>query len=198
MEHSEAHETMASARYLLGEMTGDEREAFEEHFFGCSECARDVRDGSTMIDAIRAGKKRDGLKPVSTVASIFSAAAIVAVVFLGLQNAQLRREAEPRVLPSYSMLTIGTRGAAQTVITDPSKPFVLYVDVPPQPNSSNYRIEIRDGSSRAKVSLPVTAEQARETVTVYVPPHRLEAGRYSVVILAADGSTIGNGALEVR
>lgn len=200
MEHFEAQETMASARYLLGEMTLEEREAFEEHFFGCSECARDVRDGSSMIDAIRAERRenRDGLKPVSTFAWILSAAAIVAVAFLGLQNGQLRREAEPRLLPSYSMLTIGTRGAAQTVISDPAKPFVLYVDIPPQPASSSYRIEIRDGSGRAKVSLPVSAEQARETITVYVPPHRLEQGKYSVVILAADGATIGDGALEVR
>ena len=68
MEHSEATETMASARYLLGELTEEERERFEEHFFGCSECARDVRDGSAMMDSIRAEKPAAGdrLKPVRT------------------------------------------------------------------------------------------------------------------------------------
>jgi hypothetical protein len=200
MEHSEATEAMASARYLLGEMSGDEREAFEEHFFGCSECARDVRAGSAMIDSIRAEKPQvSRMRPVQSLGWILSAAAIAAVVFLGVQNAALRRASEPRILPSYSMLTIGSRAAAQpTTIDDRTKPFALYIDIPPQPSSSSYRIEIRDSVNSTKVSLPVSAERARDTITVYVPPNRLESGKYNVAILAADGSTIGSGALEVR
>ena len=200
MEHSEATDTMASARYLLGELSEEERNAFEEHFFGCSECARDVRDGSTMIDSIRAEGRvaRGGLKPAATFGWILSAAAIAAAAFLGLQNAQLRSDAEPRVLPSYSMLTMGSRGAANTTISDPSKPFALYIDIPPQPSHSNYRIEIRDAGNHTRLSLPVTADEARDTITVYVPPRRLQAGKYSVVIVGADSSTISSAPLEVR
>lgn len=201
MEHSEATETMASARYLLGELTEEERERFEEHFFGCSECARDVRDGSAMMDSIRAEKPAAGdrLKPVRTLPWFLTAAAAIGLVILGFQNAQLRRMAAPGVVPSYSMLAMGTRGAAQpTTIQDPAKPFALFVDIPPQPASPTYRIEIRDSSNRALVSLPVSAGEARETITVYVPPHRLSAGSYTVVIVGGAESVIGSAPLNVR
>lgn len=198
MEHSEAADTMASARYLLGEMTEEEREAFEEHFFGCSECAGEVRDGSAMKDSIRAerAQRRDRLKPVLT---LLSAAAVVAVVILGIQNARLRSETEaPRVLRAYSLLTMATRGAAQTTVADGSKPLALFIDIPPQPSYPNYRIEIRDTSNRTKVALPVTADEARETVTVYVPPHRLKPGNYNVVIVGGGSTPVSTAPLEVR
>ena len=197
MEHSEATETMASARYLLGELSEEERNAFEEHFFGCSECARDVREGSAMIDSIRSEKqKRTGLKPAATLGWIVAAAAVAAVVFLGLQNAELR---SPRIVPTYSLLSIGTRGASDvTTISDPSKPFALYVDIPPQPSYPHYRIEIRDSSNQTRVSVPVNANEARETITVYVPPHRLESGKYTVVIVGGDTATLGSAPLVVR
>src|SRR5438128_8781514 len=78
MEHSEATETLASERYLLGEMSDEERNAFEEHFFGCGECARDVRDGTTMIDSVRAGKQKRG---TSVAPWLVAAAAAVVVAF---------------------------------------------------------------------------------------------------------------------
>jgi hypothetical protein len=39
MNHADAAATLAVERYLLGEMTDNERPAFEEHYFGCVECA---------------------------------------------------------------------------------------------------------------------------------------------------------------
>ena len=55
MDHKTAVETMAAERYLLDEMNGDEREAFEEHFFECALCADVIRSGGLMRDGIRAG-----------------------------------------------------------------------------------------------------------------------------------------------
>ena len=36
MNHVEAVKTLAIERYLLEEMTPEERDAFEEHFFSCA------------------------------------------------------------------------------------------------------------------------------------------------------------------
>ena len=55
MTHEEAVSTLASERYLLEEMSGPERETFEEHYFSCVECADDVRAGGVMRDGVRAG-----------------------------------------------------------------------------------------------------------------------------------------------
>ena len=43
MDHETAVQTKATERYFLGEITGADREGFEEHFFLCQECADDVR-----------------------------------------------------------------------------------------------------------------------------------------------------------
>ena len=55
MDHKTAVETMAAERYLLDEMRGAERDAFEEHFFDCPQCADEVRTGGIVRDGIRAG-----------------------------------------------------------------------------------------------------------------------------------------------
>jgi hypothetical protein len=42
MDHDSAVRLKAAESYFLGELTGDDRDAFEEHFFMCPECAEDV------------------------------------------------------------------------------------------------------------------------------------------------------------
>jgi anti-sigma factor RsiW len=55
MSHENAVETLAIERYLLGEMAEEERDAFEEHFFSCPECADDARAARAMRDGVAAG-----------------------------------------------------------------------------------------------------------------------------------------------
>jgi hypothetical protein len=55
MDHLQAMNNFAPERYILGEMTEDERLAFEDHYFSCAECADDVRAGGLMRDGARAG-----------------------------------------------------------------------------------------------------------------------------------------------
>lgn len=55
MTHTEAVSSLASERYLLDEMTDQEREAFEAHYFECVECADDVTAGARMQDGVKAG-----------------------------------------------------------------------------------------------------------------------------------------------
>ena len=201
MEHSEATESMASARYLLGELTDEERNAFEEHYFGCGECAADVRSGSSMIDSIRSSRSVAAAPPkrLSYVPWLVAAAASIAAAFFGIQNTALKQDTTPHVLRSYSLLTAGTRsGANETVIQDPNTPFVLFVDVPPDPPHSQYRIDVVDGGGRAVVSVPVSAEEARDTVSVYVPPGLLQSGKYTVVTTGDSSSTLTRAPLTVR
>ena len=43
MDHEIAIEIRAAERYCCGELTPEERDQFEEHFFLCRECAEEVR-----------------------------------------------------------------------------------------------------------------------------------------------------------
>ena len=54
MNHQEAVEQRAAERYLLGEFSPPERGEFEEHFFGCQECAGEVRAGAAFTANLRA------------------------------------------------------------------------------------------------------------------------------------------------
>jgi len=43
MDHSEALRLQAAERYVLGELSPELREQYEEHYFTCEECASDVK-----------------------------------------------------------------------------------------------------------------------------------------------------------
>ena len=49
MNHSDAVRLMASEKYLLDELEPQLRENFEDHMFGCHECALDVKSGIALI-----------------------------------------------------------------------------------------------------------------------------------------------------
>ncbi len=202
MEHSEATESMAAARYLLGELSEDEKNAFEEHFFGCPRCAEEVKDGSTLIETLRAERRHAQPVVDRTLTSWWlAAAAAVAVGFLAYQNFTLRRAASPRVLPSYSLLTIGTRGMSETVIEHASSPFAMYVDIPAEPPYPKYRIDIRNTAGSSRARFDVSAEEGKNTVTLYVPGHTLEPGTYTLLIFGLNEqreSEIARSRLVVR
>jgi anti-sigma factor RsiW len=52
MTHEEAIKTDATTAYVLGQLTGIEREDFESHMFECVECAEDVQIGTQLIEAL--------------------------------------------------------------------------------------------------------------------------------------------------
>ncbi|MGC2659039.1 MAG: zf-HC2 domain-containing protein, partial [Bryobacteraceae bacterium] len=64
MDHKLAETTELADRYLLNEISGEERTEFEAHFFECPICSEKVRTGAIFIDNARAvlrGEKVDDL-----------------------------------------------------------------------------------------------------------------------------------------
>ena len=53
MDHTEALRLQAAEKYVLGELQGDLRDAFESHYFGCSECALDLKAAAAFVDCSR-------------------------------------------------------------------------------------------------------------------------------------------------
>jgi hypothetical protein len=53
MDHDEAARIDACTRYLVGDLSPSEAEAFEEHFFSCAVCAEEVRLGDLLSRHIR-------------------------------------------------------------------------------------------------------------------------------------------------
>src|SRR5258708_12600970 len=75
MNHAESVESMAVERYLLKEMQLAERDAFEEHFFDCSECAAGVRAGAAIVATVRSSKAKPQARPRLAWISVAAAAA---------------------------------------------------------------------------------------------------------------------------
>jgi hypothetical protein len=53
MEHEQSVQNLAVEGYLLGQMTAEEREAFENHYFECAVCADDLRSASQFFEEAR-------------------------------------------------------------------------------------------------------------------------------------------------
>ncbi len=56
---------MAVEKYLLDEFSPEEKDAFEEHFFSCDECAREVKLGAAFM-----AHAKESLKGVPVVAPV--------------------------------------------------------------------------------------------------------------------------------
>ena len=189
MDHKEAVETMAAQRYVLDEMTPEDQEAFEEHFFGCTECAADVKDSETIADTLRSEKNVRKFEPRKLQARWLAAAASFALVaILGYQSLftipRIRRQSDaarlPRIVASYSLLTAQSRAGEEPVTANGSEPFTLDFDIAPRPNAKRYVLEVIDAAGRVRTRETMTPERAGETVHLLVPAGSLPSGRYSL------------------
>src|SRR5947209_8574665 len=96
MDHEVAIETHAVERYLLGEMPLSERDAFEEHYFACMECAEEIKSASLLMQDMKTALKASGPAPGSSSPGWFSwlrpqvlvpsFAALLLAVVVGYQN----------------------------------------------------------------------------------------------------------------
>src|SRR5258708_19683589 len=53
MDHNEATQQQAAIKYVLGELSQVQRDAYEEHYFDCAECAIDIKALATFADTAR-------------------------------------------------------------------------------------------------------------------------------------------------
>src|ERR1700685_2184501 len=53
IQHEEAARNLMAEQYLLGELTEDERDAYEEHLFSCQACFEQVKAGTELVSHLR-------------------------------------------------------------------------------------------------------------------------------------------------
>lgn len=211
MNHNEAVEQMAVERYLLGELDSDAREDFEEHMFGCPECALDARVATVFIEEAKAqlgevapsqpelkgaGQKEKGrthwfswLRPAFAI-PVFAALLLT----IGYQNLitfpALRQAAgEPAVIPVAPLSGV-TRGDMRTiVVADRAHGIAVPVDIPLDPaigSFSSYSFELYNPQGRLAWSGSIPAPAQRSAgdlqLSIVMPGKMLKDGTYSVSI----------------
>ena len=215
MDHAEAVRTKAAERYLLGEMPAQAREEYEDHFFGCVECAQEVRAAAMFIDSTKEALAARGIPEISPklrpssrawwtwfARPAFAVSAVALLVAIITYQAAyevphlrsaLSQAAAPQTLPSLSLISANSRGgAAPELSVSAQKPFSLAIDIPPGPEFSGYVCEVQAESGPVKFSVNVSADEAKQTVQVMVPPSTLEAGKYVLVVRGYDASQPAN------
>lgn len=202
MNHEEAIDTHAAEQYQLGELSADHRDAFEEHYFGCDVCASNVKDGAVLVAGIRAvaheenpflahrAARRRNLTPA------FAVAASLLVALLAYQQfgvikplrRELDRERAPRTVAVYMLRDV--RADRHLAINAAGGPFTLDFDIPAEPPSPSYTCTIKDARGKTRVSFPVSATEARDTIHLNLHASTLGAGDYTLEVTGAKGDPI--------
>jgi anti-sigma factor RsiW len=187
MTHAEAVNTLASERYLLGEMTEAEREAFEAHYFECAECAEDVQLGAQMAEGARVGLLEPPVvrqfaprtRPARWLASPvlpWAVAASLAVVLV--YQAGPGRRSSPTLPAALALapvtLRTATRGQEASVDVSPGAQVVtLAVDVPFAASTAALTYELRQDGGAVIASGQVPAPQPGAPLLLLIPAHLL-------------------------
>jgi len=215
MTHDEAIREQAVERYLLGELSGEARDRFEEHFFDCALCAADLKDASRFVDGLRAlppsafaAQNSDSAapaihavprRPLSVRLAPWLGPALAAcLLVLAWQNVVvlpgLRRSAasfdQPAVLNATVLANINARGSDVPTLSAPAHgAFVVSVDVPSRPGAASYQCALYDSQGHSLWQVPVSGQQADNTVFLHIPTDKASAGTNELRIfsISADG-----------
>jgi hypothetical protein len=188
MTHEEAIREQAAEQYLLGELSEEARAQFEEHFFDCTICAADIAAGAQLVDALRVEGSYAGpaprqmhLVPKRTspwmrpwLVPALAASLLVIAYQNVLELPHLRRQAAvaqtPAVASNVVLANISARGASSPTLVAPAHgSFLLSVDIPSSSEYTSYICALYNASGDRLWQVPVTAQQAENTVSLIVP-----------------------------
>jgi hypothetical protein len=204
MDHHEALRCEAVERYLLDELAPQERDDFEEHFFDCPQCAADLKTTAAFLDeAKREFRRAPAAKLAPRVRKPFRwgflwRPAILAPAFALLlsvivyQNVRVfappgesARLDRPEVLSAVSLIGANSRGGGNpSVAVGKDQPILLTLDIPAAEQYTSYSCILIAPSGAAIWRVPVSASQARDTVSIRVPGADLKPGDYTLRVQA--------------
>jgi hypothetical protein len=214
MDHDQAVKAQVCEKYLLGELSPELREAYEEHYFSCAECAMQLRSAAELIGAsqqilartpasgakVQIAVKRGGwfkwLQPAIAIPVLASL-----LLLVGYQNfvtiPHLKKTPSPRVLSMFSLISANTRGeTAPEFVTQPDEPLGLYVDVPVDAAYLTYDIRLQDPNGKTIPLRSLSYAEAQKTQVVVVNPGKT-AGKYSLIIFGRAKSEQGTATAEL-
>ncbi|HYA63821.1 MAG TPA: zf-HC2 domain-containing protein [Candidatus Sulfotelmatobacter sp.] len=211
MDHSDVVRLNAVERYLLGELSPDLREQFEEHYFDCSACAADVKALATFMTASRLIFQEDHaakapspgrqtvrpgwfgwLRPVVAVPAIAALAAVV-IFQMSVTIPHLKEQAATqRVAQIYASsyrLQGTTRGEnTSRVSIGPDENFALDFDFTPSQNFQSYKGTLVDPSGKTVLTFDVKAAEANKELHLVVPGNKVHSGIYDLVFVGENGT----------
>jgi hypothetical protein len=212
MDHAEAIRSSATERYLLGELAEDQRLAYEEHYFGCAECAEDVKAGAAFVANAREVLKAEPPERTATILArprpagwrglffpVPAGLAATLVVCAGLLAYQslvvvpsLRREAEAPQPVRSAFLTISRAEPRVVTVSRRDRKLALRLSGRADRAFPSYRVELRDASGSVVEDGVVPAPPPGDEIEVLLSLSRLKPGAHVIVLagLQAPGGPV--------
>ena len=218
----------AAEKYVLGEMTDELRDQFEEHYFDCAECALDVEAAAAFITAskevfaaepatapirlpIPANRESKQARnwsgwPKPLIAIPALAALVAMTVYEGYK---LRTRVPDAVTTSSDLVAsadFGLRGgdrvqSESTVVRVRRGDSIgLHFDFTPSQTFKAYLGEVQDETGRVLLQVAIPAERINKEVKFVVPAGRLHTGNFVLQVYgeAAAKSAVAKYAFSVE
>lgn len=203
MDHQQAMRSTAVEKYLLNELTPQLRDDFEAHYFDCPECGADLLATAAFLDAAKAelkaasvpspspaiaAKRRFQLlwRPAFLVPVLAASLLVIAyqnIVVYPRFNREIAQLRSPEILPSISLVGGNSRGGQlPSLSVGREQPFLLFLDIPAQDRFSTYTCWLYTPSGAQAWHVQVSAQQAKDTVSIRIPAADRMDGNYSVLV----------------
>jgi len=208
MSHDQAVSSQAAERYVLGELTPVEREAFEGHYFDCGACFEQVETSAQFLGRAREVLDREPepgwfaglLGDLRRPAPVFVSAMLLCAAGIGVhQQMVIARSRAPHM--EERVLLADSRDAVKRVSVSRQSNLSLGVEFTGKPEFVSYRVEIIDAAGKTRYSLDFSQLNG-EVAAIALPANALEAGTYSIAVqgVTKDGvkSQAGHGTFALQ
>jgi hypothetical protein len=206
MNHQEAENTKATERYLLREMTNEERMAFEEHYLECAQCLEAVTFGADFLDSGHEmaeekgvqqsvavpwfGRMFSALRPIlKPVPAIALTAAVALAAFSVYQQKRITNQQNliaDLKAPSQEFRYVvsgAQRRGSNAIVLSRNERLSLLINFVPKHEFTSYRAEITGPGLPTGYSVPVAVTEQDYSVMVSLPAAVLTGGEYQVNFL---------------
>jgi hypothetical protein len=203
MDHAESLTKGAVELYQLGELSEEEIEEFETHFFECTLCADELRAAAIFEEnakavllensrsAAGAGEPRAKYEqaraswwalfwrnPWSAVPA--AAAAVLACVVV-YQARVMQHAFAPQAMASYVLQV--ARGEEHVLEVPKNDIFyALYMDPTWQGSYPEYLCIVQDEKGSTRLSVRVNAPPPGKSIQIHMSRNQLPSGRYTVIV----------------
>jgi len=207
MDHETAVKNNATERYFLGELTGADREEFEEHYFMCPECTEDVRALTVFAVNAKAVFREKASGPAVHAGVLLSgkalwlSAGLNVALLLGIGYTtfkvapELKQELAAARAPQFvqEVSVLGASRSAGTVreISPATRRVVFSFYLPEQFQSIEYQVKDESGTVQTKQSLAAPPKEESAESHISLSTASLKPGAYEISFwgVGASGQT---------
>jgi len=202
----------AAERYVLGELTEEDRTRYEEHFFDCAQCAENVRSAAVFVasaknvlgedikervDMRASDRTRPGWlalfwpAPAGAVAALFllvGVAGYQSVFVVPDLRRELARAEAPQAAPRY-FLPESRSGPRVVEVSSATRIVGLTLSKSSARTFPYYRCEVRALGGRMVSSAVVPGPGPRRELEILLPVSGMEPGQYELHLAGLESAS---------